>query len=721
LCQTMGLAMSAAQIAQLARRAEGWLAGLKLSALALREAHDSAASALALAGHHHVVFEYLADEVLSQQPPDIQRMLLCTAVPDRLCDSLCAALLAGEAASPTPMPGLASLERTNLPLVALDGERYWYRYHSIFADLLRSQLRRRFPDQVRGLHQRAARWFATHGLVDEAIRHAFAGSDSSLAVELVVAEGRRRLDCGDLATLRGWLVALPEQLVATNPQLILLRAWTLVASDQVAAVEPLLASLDLATLPGLAPEVLALRAFVASSRSQWANLAQLARQALQAARAAALPYGFIYAGLGDLAWLSEDAQGALEAYRYALECACQHGYHIQLFDATHTLAQFALLQGQISAAEAICAYGASQLALQGAAAAPYAELLSLNRAIILCERHDLAAARAAAEQCLHIAGHCNITSYEPSIHAALARISAAQNDTALARRALSALQQAAQRTLGQPSYRSAIWAALLQLREVDVALSLGDLASAVRWAVQHWTPPDPQARVDRLLRQYALAHVLVACCGQPALLNQLAAHTGAPPTWLAGQMISSCTQRFGAWGLGALLIDLHTLSAVLSAALGDQRQALEALLRAITLAAPEGIVQPFISRGAPMQRLLLVALNAWNAPSGDPTAQRYAARLLELFPQQFVTCLLNQTCIAPPSAPPDRTRTSEPLSARERDVLPLLAAGLSHREIAAALTIAPDTARTHIKNIYSKLQVQNRVQAISQARALGLI
>ncbi|NTW03779.1 MAG: AAA family ATPase, partial [Oscillochloris sp.] len=222
LSQTMGLTLTALQVAQLIQRVEGWVAGFQLIALALRQATDPVTHAAALAGRHRFVLDYLFDEVLSQQAPEVQHFLLHTAILDRLCDSLCDAMLEGIGDQPAGPPHAASilesLERSSLFLVPLDGEQRWYRYHHLFADLLRHQLRQHHPKRVADLHRRAASWFAENGFVDAALHHAFAGGDSPLAAKLIAVEGRTRLIRGELATLRGWLAALPEVLVAACPR-----------------------------------------------------------------------------------------------------------------------------------------------------------------------------------------------------------------------------------------------------------------------------------------------------------------------------------------------------------------------------------------------------------------------------------------------------------------------------------------------------------------------
>jgi LuxR family maltose regulon positive regulatory protein len=584
------------------------------------------------------------------------------------------------------------------------------------ADLLRHRLQQRHPGLIPVLHRRAAHWLNAQGLADDAIRHALAGSDLALAAELIAAEGRARLARGERVTLQGWLDALPPGQVMASPQLTILRAWSLVWTYEPAAVSALLPALEGAP-PDLHAEVLALRAFVARSRDHVADAVQLSEQALGCAPDNPLLQGFLYAGLGDTAWFTEDAARAIACHGCALECATRSGDLVQLVDAAHSLVQFELLQGRLGAAEATYHYAIELLTARGAVGQPFGELLALSRAGVLFERYELEPARAAAEQALSQAARCGLSIYAPFAQLELARITALQGDAAAAQRALVAVQQGFQRMLAQNDSASPVWAATIELRQLEVLIALSDGPAIVRWVQRHWTPPDPAASVMQILHQLGLTLALVSNHELPELHAHLGDRTQVAFLDLAEALLYACLTRFRTWGLGAVVLELQTLSAVLHAASGDTRESEVALADALRLAATEGFMRPFVSRGEPMRRLLTAGLLRW---PGDPARQPlipFAEQVLAAFPAELAVGSESGSQVIGGTTPP----LPEQLSLREREVLPLLAAGLSHREIAERLTIAPDTARTHIKNIYGKLQVRNRVEALAQARAYGLL
>jgi LuxR family maltose regulon positive regulatory protein len=270
-----------------------------------------------------------------------------------------------------------------------------------------------------------------------------------------------------------------------------------------------------------------------------------------------------------------------------------------------------------------------------------------------------------------------------------------------------------------------IWAATLELRQLEVLIELGDGLAIARWVLAHWTPPDPTAPVTLILHQLGLALALANNHTLPDLQTQLRGRIQESLPQCTEALLHACLTRFRAWGLGAVVLELQTLAAVLSAARGDTQASELALAEALRLAASEGFVRPFISRGERMRQLLATGLPHWKKNAAWQPLVACIERVLAAFLAQHTAAgsasvshrtesVPLQPAVLPPTLP-------EHLSHREREVLPLLAAGLSHREIATALTIAPNTARTHIKNIYSKLQVRNRVEALDQARAYGLL
>jgi LuxR family maltose regulon positive regulatory protein len=227
LGQVMGLSLSAEDIAALETRTEGWIAGLQLAAVSLQGRDDPSAFVHAFSGSNRFVLDYLAEEVLARQEPEIQEFLLKTSILERMNASLCDAVMgdSGKRASDSAVR-LDYLERANLFVVALDDERGWYRYHHLFADLLRVRLPQRLPDQAAALHLRASAWFVGCGLLEEAIAHTLAAGEMERAAELVEQIAIRMFVEEKPTTLSRWIDALPEDVLRARPWLCLYHAWT---------------------------------------------------------------------------------------------------------------------------------------------------------------------------------------------------------------------------------------------------------------------------------------------------------------------------------------------------------------------------------------------------------------------------------------------------------------------------------------------------------------
>ncbi len=228
LAEALPVELDPEQLARLLERTEGWIAKLQLAAISLRDRPDPGALIKAFGGSQRFVFDYLADEVLAEVDDGLRSFLVKTAIPERFTVELCRELTGREDAEAL----LDRAERANLFLVPLDAQGRWYRYHRLFADYLRSQLG---EDERRGLHGRAADWFERMGLEPEAIDEALAAGSADQAIRLVERAARRAFDAGELATLLGWLDALPADRVATSPELVSLHAWALFETGQVAA------------------------------------------------------------------------------------------------------------------------------------------------------------------------------------------------------------------------------------------------------------------------------------------------------------------------------------------------------------------------------------------------------------------------------------------------------------------------------------------------------
>jgi len=404
---TLGLDLSAPHVANLVARTEGWVAGLQLAGISLHGRTDPSGFIREFTGSHRFVLDYLLEEVLLRQPPDVQAFLLQTAILDRLSGGLCDALT-GRTDSQTQ---LEDLERANLFVVPLDEERQWYRYHPLFADLLRIRLRLVQPDQQSELHRRAARWLDSHGLASDAVAHAQAAGDTSLTGELIERHWFTLAHIGELDTALGWLNSVPAEFIQVHPQLSTAYAWMLALKGQTEGVEERLRDAEAPLIAGnfppmlqpaeaIPPQIACRRSHLARFRGDPAVAADYARQAIDLIPAGlAGPIDAVLRGdallllahaLRDLG----DKDAAACAYEDAQPLLELSGNTAGVAQVIFNLVRLELHQGHVDAAMQTC--GAGQL--DGAAGQPALAFVHLARAEVLQARGDIDRARAEASR-----------------------------------------------------------------------------------------------------------------------------------------------------------------------------------------------------------------------------------------------------------------------------------------------------------------------------------
>ena len=240
---TMGLKVSSEDVARLTLRTEGWIAGLQMAALSMQNTRDVSGFIAAFTGSHHYIFDYLLGEILGQQSPEIHRFLLYTSILDQLSAPLCDAVLEADEQS-VPARSSASileeLEHSNLFIIPLDHEQRWYRYHPLFAELLRSYLQKNNPAQIPVLHNRASTWYEEQGMVSDAIRHSFAVNDWERIVRLISANIFALLEQNELTSVARQLESLTNEKSSARPWLLIGRAWLAAYTGQLSSVEPIL-------------------------------------------------------------------------------------------------------------------------------------------------------------------------------------------------------------------------------------------------------------------------------------------------------------------------------------------------------------------------------------------------------------------------------------------------------------------------------------------------
>ncbi|HEX8861056.1 MAG TPA: LuxR C-terminal-related transcriptional regulator [Actinomycetes bacterium] len=711
LREATGLELPVASVAALQERTEGWAVGVHLAALSLQGHADPAGFVGAFSGSHRYVLDYLTEEVLARQPEQVIRFLLETSVLDRLSGPLCDAVT-GRTDSQALLEGL---ERANLFLIPLDEVRGWWRYHHLFADLLRARLAHEEPERAPELHRAAAAWHEEHGFADEAVRHALAAGEAAWAARLVERYVEALLRRSEGATLNRWLAALPAEAVHARARLCVAQAVRAIVGGRLEAVEPLLADAERAfATSGDEPH----EPSVGRARSVLANVpagiaflrADLARHRGDPARAVAfdqqalthldeddwLLRSQVAWNLGAADWL----RGRLTRAEHALaevvadRRAAGEGY--LAMRVAYDLGQVRRAQGRLGAA--LAGY---QQWLEGGAEVDrqlaHVGMAYVGLAEVLYERDELEAAYDNATRGVALCRRLAFTQPLATGLGLLARIRRAQGDAA---GALEAIGQAEQVPLS-PQVVALLnpvpaWRARL-------LLARGEVAEAARWAEDRGMGADDQPSYPREGEYLVLARVLLAQRQPDRALGLLG--------WLRTQ--AAAQQRAGS------LIEADALEALARAARGDQTGGLTALAEALGLAAPEGYVRVFVDEGLPMARLL----------GGLAAAQRSGqVALPAALPAHYLDRLGRAFQPGRPRLAPrttsDRAAVAEPvepLSDRELQVLRLLAAGRSNQQIADELVVVLDTVKKHVGHILDKLGAANRTQAVARARALGLL
>lgn len=713
LNQSMGLALTAGDVAALAARTEGWIVGLQMAALSLQGQAAERMSRFVqdFSGSHHYVLDYLTDEVLACQPGPIRSFLLQTSILDRLTAPLCDALLPDLEHSAPGMPTatqntqslLEHLDSANLFIHPLDSERRWYRYHRLFADLLRARLGQLFgPEAIASLHARAARWYESQGLLADVMSHALAAGEFEWAARLVEQATIAMLTRGELVTLLSWLEALPEDLVQNRPNLCLIKAWSLTFAGQLDGVEPLLQLAERSIAPSvaaaspgaLAPEarellgnIAAIRALSADMRGEASHAVELAHQADQLLPESDLKRSIIPFILGRAYRAEGDLARAAQAYTQIARIGRETGNVWTLSVALCELASLRKVQGQLRQAHKLY-----QQALQAAdrgGGQQFGTIASVDVGLadLLCEWNDLDTAhRLVADSLEQMQGWENPSDLALA-HLVQARVFHARGDIEAASAELEKAGQAGQQRRLFPQLET-----ILDTYRVKLWVAEGDLAAAGRWAGERETAPGADSSpLSRELELLAVSRVRLAQQDPGAALLLLADLKAAA----------------GAGGRHGRLIEMLVLETLAFQSQGDITHALPALEKALALARPEGYVRIFLNEGPPMARLLLQA--ARHGVESD-------------YVNQLLTALRHVTA-EPPHASIDQQAQPlvEPLSPRELEVLHLVAEGLSNREIAANLVISVRTVKKHVQNIHGKLGVQRRTQAVARARELDLL
>jgi LuxR family maltose regulon positive regulatory protein len=715
LNDAMGLDLSSADIAALEARTEGWIAGLQMAAVSMRErARTQGAQSLsgfvqAFTGSHRFVLDYLMEEVLEHQPSHVRDFLLQTSILQRMNAALCNALT-GETRG---QDILVNLEQANLFVIPLDDQRCWYRYHHLFADLLRSRLEQAQPTDLPVLHRRASAWHEADGSIAEAVNHALLAGDYEAAADLVERNVLAFKDHGALPSVVRWLDAFPPEVVHRRPWLCVARGWTLAYVGRFDDAESLLITAEQCLGDPGSEETRHLAGHVAAIR-------------------------------GYKALFIPDILGAIQESRSALEMLPESDLQTRLSAAT-SLASALRVSGEMEAAERTLAQlvadsrasGSSDQTTVGLLNALSAVLKSLGRLnegiAILREAIQLAERATGTNRARAVpaAGHAHIrlgdllfdqnrvdeALYHVQLGMKLCRRWGQANAIWESYRKLAwILQSMGDANGARRAFRQAVdlggqispWAKRLTLAvQAELAMIQGDLDSATSWALDSGLTVNDNLELHQVDIYYVYAHVLLFQAETEPCRLQEAQH-----------LLARLLRVVQAAGATRLEIVFLVLQAQLHQQQQDEEQALDVLERALSLAAPEGFMRAFLDAGPAIAPLLQQA-------AARGSSVEYVDKLLGAITEE--TSQYGQISGSPhPSAvetphPPPSQQLIEQLTQREMEVLRLLATTLPTPDIASQLYISVSTVRSHVKHIYGKLGVHSRIEAVDRARELELL
>lgn len=706
LNQVMGLALSADEVAALDSRTEGWIAGLQLAALSMKGNRDVAGFIQAFTGDHRYIVDYLVEEVLRKQPEGLRHFLLQTSILDRLNGPLCDAVTGQSGGKAL----LEALQRGNFFLIPLDDRRHWYRYHHLFADVLRAHLTTEQPEILPVLHRRASDWYAQNGSAPEAIHHALAAGDFEQAANLIELALPASRQTRQEAMLLNWFQALPDRVFQHRPLLSVHYAGTLLQNGKIDGVEvhlrmaewwlgedsgvrPVYADEeDFQRLPGLVAMYRAALALIggdcAGTISNAQRVIELARDDDNFMRGAASSL------IGLAAWTSGDLETAHRMFAGGMDYLLKDGYIADVIGGTLTLSDIRITQGRLREA-----------------------LGNYERGLYLATRHGGPPLRGAAD-----------------MHVALSDIYREMNELEIAALHLRKSDELGELNgLPKNPYRRRVAAAgIMAARgDIDGALNLldeaeqvyvGDFSPNVRpvtalrarlWIVagrlsetRDWARAQGLSAGDDLSYLREFEHITLA----RLLLSQGGSDAEGGSLPEASRLLERLLRAAEEGGRMGSVIEILILQSLAHELRGDRPAALAQLERALTLAAPEGYMRIFLDEGDAMTRLLTAA-------AGQGIMPDYTSKLLAAFAAEQ-KALVGETARSAPTA---LSSSLEPLSRRELEILRLFKTELSGPEIAQELVIGLSTVRSHTKSIYSKLNVSSRRAAVLRAVELGLI
>ena len=688
----MELNPSAEDVAKLEGRTEGWIAGLQLAALSMRGREDVSGFVEIFSGSNRDVLDFLAEEVLESQPEAVREFLIATSVVERMSAPLCDTLTGSNDGDEM----LQRLERENVFVVALDDERRWYRYHHLFADFLRGRLGRESPGLAAELHLRASAWYEENDSTPEAIGHALSAGDYERAARLIEQGIPGALRRGEFPTVLRWLEALPTEAKRRRPRLLPRHAVALTLTGSSDDVEPLLGEAEKIAQTTAKQDRRFLLGYAAAVRSWRARLRGDVPGAVEYARLALslLPEedldqrSFAASNLGFALRITGDLAAADEALAEALKIARAADHTYGMLSTMVWRARVQMELGRLRQAEDSFGRALRFVAERGVGLLPAAGIAHIGIGALLYERDELEEAERELEEGIRLAERAGEVGNLVWGYVTLSQTKRARVDEEGALKMAREAERVARSSGADLQLAIAVaWMTRLRLARGD----LGGAAGQERAASANGAGNAGAAR---------FAHLLTSA----RLLRAEGRHREALG------LLEEPREETEASGRTGDLINVLTLQALALWEGSKRERAVGTLAEAMVLAEPEGYVRTFVDEGPPTAEILSAMFAAQQRGSLDPPVPaHYLRKLLVVLERDS----------AHPASPVGGL--PEHLSGREHEILQLVAAGKSNRRIAQELYVSVGTVKTHLNNLYRKLGVRSRTQAVARARELKLI
>ena len=696
LNDVMGFDLSLQDVKLLESRTEGWIAGLQMAALSMQGRKDLSGFIKALTGSHRFIMDYLVEEVIDKQSREIQEFLLKTSILARMNGALCDFVTDSTDSQQT----LAYIEQANLFLVPLDDERYWYRYHHLFSGLLRSYQEQYRPGRTSELHKKASIWFEEQGLIADAVEHALASEDLDRVISLLEGNAFAMMDHGQLASLKGWLDTLPDEVVACRPWLCLSYAWISIYTGQLELIEAFLSDVEQGLdnieskreADHIKGQMVAIRAYRAELLGEFEVAIQNASKALKLLPESDLRARcFAYMRLSVPLRLTGEFEEASKVFAEALALSEEIGDSHIAVNVLCDLAGLYIMQGRLREIDKLC-HQALELAerhfrrsgwwmpITGSAYARVSQ--------VAYERNDLETALRSSEKAIELCKAGGLKEYlaDSYVFRAITLQAIGESEAAL-----KTITEAKGIARGLSNWYKEI----VEPYEAEIYLAQGNAARAGQLVDERDFIRKDEHGLEFFTNNIVQARVLVKLCEKsPKQLDDVL------------EFMKKLRYVAESKGANSFVLKILSLESVAEWMTGNSEQALHLLQRSITFAEPEGYIRPFIDLGPVMGEVLKYSVEQGISVS-------FASKLLDEMAKEkwaretpFVT---------------GTPTLLEPISERELQVLRLLNSDLTTPEIAQELIVAVSTIRSHIKNIYRKLNVHSRMEAVDRAKQLNLL